>query len=110
MIRRPPRSTLFPYTTLFRSGGGELVRLPDHERLKRIPLVERRGRDTGLVDGRRLARCHEEVHLGPLLAILLHAEHDRRGPAEHALGRAGRDGGVPRLVPLDRELIGGTAG
>src|SRR3712207_7058483 len=22
MIRRPPRSTLFPYTTLFRSGGG----------------------------------------------------------------------------------------
>src|SRR3712207_9302253 len=26
MIRRPPRSTLFPYTTLFRSGGcGSLV-------------------------------------------------------------------------------------
>src|SRR2546427_9515494 len=23
MIRRPPRSTLFPYTTLFRSGGQE---------------------------------------------------------------------------------------
>src|SRR5690348_17729878 len=23
MIRRPPRSTLFPYTTLFRSGGAE---------------------------------------------------------------------------------------
>src|SRR2546430_9978363 len=27
MIRRPPRSTLFPYTTLFRSRRG-----PDHER------------------------------------------------------------------------------
>src|SRR3712207_7531455 len=26
MIRRPPRSTLFPYTTLFRSGGGSLQR------------------------------------------------------------------------------------
>src|SRR3712207_8418702 len=25
MIRRPPRSTLFPYTTLFRSGRGRLV-------------------------------------------------------------------------------------
>src|SRR3712207_7364250 len=25
MIRRPPRSTLFPYTTLFRSRGGRLV-------------------------------------------------------------------------------------
>src|SRR3989442_6126567 len=29
MIRRPPRSTLFPYTTLFRSlGGGPRARLP----------------------------------------------------------------------------------
>src|SRR3712207_8729942 len=26
MIRRPPRSTLFPYTTLFRSAGGEDAR------------------------------------------------------------------------------------
>src|SRR3712207_8693058 len=25
MIRRPPRSTLFPYTTLFRSGGAALA-------------------------------------------------------------------------------------
>src|ERR1035441_2225263 len=25
MIRRPPRSTLFPYTTLFRSGGERLL-------------------------------------------------------------------------------------
>src|SRR2546427_4170493 len=25
MIRRPPRSTLFPYTTLFRSGGDPVV-------------------------------------------------------------------------------------
>src|ERR1019366_10773258 len=25
MIRRPPRSTLFPYTTLFRSGIGHIV-------------------------------------------------------------------------------------
>src|ERR1041384_753256 len=30
MIRRPPRSTLFPYTTLFRSHGGErAAQLPD---------------------------------------------------------------------------------
>src|SRR5258707_11044488 len=27
MIRRPPRSTLFPYTTLFRSGILDLVRM-----------------------------------------------------------------------------------
>src|SRR5256885_4397064 len=29
MIRRPPRSTLFPYTTLFRSGSGGALLLPD---------------------------------------------------------------------------------
>src|SRR3712207_8594432 len=28
MIRRPPRSTLFPYTTLFRSRDGDFVRMP----------------------------------------------------------------------------------
>src|SRR2546427_5169036 len=34
MIRRPPRSTLFPYTTLFRSlaGGGGPGRSPAHGR------------------------------------------------------------------------------
>src|SRR5256885_12360589 len=36
MIRRPPRSTLFPYTTLFRSRGSH----PDHPRL-RPQLVDR---------------------------------------------------------------------
>src|SRR5690242_21926910 len=30
MIRRPPRSTLFPYTTLFRSGRGHVPRLAQH--------------------------------------------------------------------------------
>src|SRR5258708_29968760 len=29
MIRRPPRSTLFPYTTLFRSAGGKAAFEPD---------------------------------------------------------------------------------
>src|SRR3712207_7754017 len=46
MIRRPPRSTLFPYTTLFRS----------HARLvlgrRRPPAAERGGRG-GLADARR---------------------------------------------------------
>src|SRR5260221_9670134 len=48
MIRRPPRSTLFPYTTLFRSrgedvGGGSKL----HRNARRIRLAENRraGRD-----------------------------------------------------------------
>src|SRR2546422_8475884 len=36
MIRRPPRSTLFPYTTLFRSQGPTGARHPDHERRSRL--------------------------------------------------------------------------
>src|SRR3712207_8988954 len=46
MIRRPPRSTLFPYTTLFRSGGalqvfgrgeiGEALREVDRAVLQRL--------------------------------------------------------------------------
>src|SRR2546422_5209206 len=35
MIRRPPRSTLFPYTTLFRSGGS---RRPRTAGARRLPL------------------------------------------------------------------------
>src|SRR3712207_1806640 len=37
MIRRPPRSTLFPYTTLFRSDRGQNLLEPAHEVL-RLPL------------------------------------------------------------------------
>src|SRR5436190_5403241 len=33
MIRRPPRSTLFPYTTLFRSLPGRTVRVPLDDRV-----------------------------------------------------------------------------
>src|SRR5438309_8046942 len=33
MLRRPPRSTLFPYTTLFRSGGNPLAILESRELL-----------------------------------------------------------------------------
>src|SRR5258707_3080545 len=44
MIRRPPRSTLFPYTTLFRSedlGGSDLVRFADpfHRRERHPGLI-----------------------------------------------------------------------
>src|SRR3712207_7730510 len=67
MIRRPPRSTLFPYTTLFRSGALPLRREPrgstrraqaghhaDRARQRREPVAgRRRRRDRG---GRRGSR------------------------------------------------------
>src|SRR5256885_4013857 len=42
MIRRPPRSTLFPYTTLFRSL--EVEDEDEHQREARQAVDERRGR------------------------------------------------------------------
>src|SRR3712207_7924893 len=61
MIRRPPRSTLFPYTTLFRSQRDprrEAVPVPGHDpgalpRVRRSDLLA----DDG-VDQRRLAGLH----------------------------------------------------
>src|SRR5260221_7607306 len=58
MIRRPPRSTLFPYTTLFRS---EQERLRgDHRRQRRDRTRQAQGRVTRLclvvqLQGRRAA-------------------------------------------------------
>src|SRR2546427_7354971 len=40
MIRRPPRSTLFPYTTLFRShAGARVMRIEATIRLKADPTI-----------------------------------------------------------------------
>src|SRR2546430_11685863 len=47
MIRRPPRSTLFPYTTLFRSRAGE--------RAERQPFLVRGRVDLDLLAPRELA-------------------------------------------------------
>src|SRR3989441_13347300 len=65
MIRRPPRSTLFPYTTLFRSRvahalraaiGAPVQRLPGDEQQLAIhrDVALRPGTDEGLVQPRAL--------------------------------------------------------
>src|SRR3712207_7669363 len=43
MIRRPPRSTLFPYTTLFRSGGHAGRGVHPHRRAHDLRLPARAG-------------------------------------------------------------------
>src|SRR3712207_7964477 len=64
MIRRPPRSTLFPYTTLFRSVGAVLDLVRHSEKLlaewsAEPPAVLRSG-GLGARDLRRTARRSEE--------------------------------------------------
>src|SRR2546427_2660713 len=52
MIRRPPRSTLFPYTTLFRSRGPH----SDVERVSLQPIDRKAVDETGLENERERAR------------------------------------------------------
>src|SRR5256885_11562742 len=47
MIRRPPRSTLFPYTTLFRSGDGEVRARDVLLQWRRGKSVQRRRANSG---------------------------------------------------------------
>src|SRR2546430_12972037 len=58
MIRRPPRSTLFPYTTLFRSGQGR-------EGVRQAPHPEARGAGAALPGGdrksTRLNSSHSQI-------------------------------------------------
>src|SRR3712207_8351260 len=67
MIRRPPRSTLFPYTTLFRSVGG-INRCAAIERLARHGVVAnhvaRVGEDARVA--RALERQRSEEHTSEL--------------------------------------------
>src|SRR5256885_452329 len=76
MIRRPPRSTLFPYTTLFRSEGGELDGEPFHRaggRRLLEPGPERRG-DAIPVGGRILEGRFDQPRR-PVLELGTDAHH-----------------------------------
>src|SRR3712207_7843947 len=65
MIRRPPRSTLFPYTTLFRSRTeAERERLIAHELTARAQAEERRRLSRELHD--RVAHDRSEEHTSEL--------------------------------------------
>src|SRR2546427_3459775 len=50
MIRRPPRSTLFPYTTLFRSGGGFRALARHHHTDLHAQLVDEDHQGVGALD------------------------------------------------------------
>src|SRR2546422_3845543 len=98
MIRRPPRSTLFPYTTLFRS--------PPREVAGRVlPDAARRGQGQGL---RRL------LHLEPLLDVLLDLLERAPGQAQPAADEHGArrevEGTVGEGARVGLELAQGAVG
>src|SRR3989449_10227245 len=84
MIRRPPRSTLFPYTTLFRSVSEPRVRQKGH--ISRLGWDDSHGPLARTIetqaDGRPVSAVPQETEAGdrPGAAVRVH-----RGPATEAL-------------------------
>src|SRR5260370_17755889 len=80
MIRRPPRSTLFPYTTLFRSINVELIG-DDHGEMSLYPLTDfgilgHDGDDAVSRDAKECGRSEEHTselqsHLNLVCRLLL---------------------------------------
>src|SRR3712207_9321807 len=82
MIRRPPRSTLFPYTTLFRSLGGSAIGT----------LVERRARFTML------------LHLPPMAGHGV-GPREKNGPALAGHGAAAVRDAITRTITTLPEML-----
>src|SRR2546429_1123477 len=102
MIRRPPRSTLFPYTTLFRSGACLLVRrcIPS----RRIRSSSRATPSSSL---KRLASRRSEEHTSELqsrlhLVCRLLLEKKKKTPSQQAAPPP------PDTLPIQRPLANVT--
>src|SRR5690554_7176596 len=92
MIRRPPRSTLFPYTTLFRSVAGKVVSLNYEIRLldgtlcyssdedgMKVFLVGQGGVESGLEEGVLRSEEHtSELQSRPHLVCRLLLEKKKK--------------------------------
>src|SRR2546426_7549205 len=84
MIRRPPRSTLFPYTTLFRSHR----RAPRDERMGAAEPIARTKRRVVAAAGAGAGRRRARTFVALVLLEALAASHPRR-----ATGPGGGPGG-----------------
>src|SRR5258706_12210640 len=79
MIRRPPRSTLFPYTTLFRS---------DHVRRRRLRFLPTRAAAARQIQIRSEEHTSELQSLTNLVCRLLLEKKKNVDPARRASGLA----------------------
>src|SRR3989442_6449714 len=85
MIRRPPRSTLFPYTTLFRSRGAEVCRVARVEKIG----IERRAPELALFLERFAQIVRERLDVD---------RRDARFPLQHGHLLYVQLCGVPRAI------------
>src|SRR3712207_8166172 len=91
MIRRPPRSTLFPYTTLFRS----FRRRPHERREHRQPRRDRDGQGGPRTEGKGFRQ-------GGRLPKRTEPPRDRQSVANRGAGGGGQAFRSPRRAASDR--------
>src|SRR3989449_8356126 len=100
MIRRPPRSTLFPYTTLFRSHAQDeaVGLLGDLPELGEVPL-----RHPELVHGDRLARgeeAHDHVFVRDRKRTRLNSSHGYNSYAVFCFKtKSAMQNRAPQMIP-----------
>src|SRR2546426_4867131 len=106
MIRRPPRSTLFPYTTLFRSGA-KTINIPDtvgyaipREWGERIARIRERVR--GIEKVALSVHCHND--LGQAVANSLTAIMNGARQVECTINGIGERAGNPSLEAIAMAL------
>src|SRR3712207_2777840 len=116
MIRRPPRSTLFPYTTLFRSdtpeAGVDLLELPEERLTVLDPLEVRDGDAAGVAedvrdDGDPL-RLQDLVGLRGGRAVGALGDQLRLDPVGVAAGDHPFERGGHEDVAVELEQVGAT--
>src|SRR3712207_9426729 len=101
MIRRPPRSTLFPYTTLFRSPGGEVDRAKVHG----LGVPERGTRQIrapGAVDVHAHRRGEKDARTGDAG----HGPSRAPGRAERRVERSDQDEVAAGEVETEHRAVG----
>src|SRR3712207_9565153 len=128
MIRLPPRSTLFPYTPLFRSDAGDLVRLvegllhegqgghPEGEPAERPARYPQQADDPRLPGACRGAERYPVPDLDPgalrggavdgALPLLLREPPVRELEARRELGRLGLDAEEAHALDLGQARLG----
>src|SRR5258705_2221946 len=92
MIRRPPRSTLFPYTTLFRSDAASEHRSVSKYKAVRPGTTREVGRDAGIhIERVAGAAAFEYIDVAETRAKrLLHSRHRAGRTARTRLGQGER--------------------
>src|SRR5258708_14534087 len=93
MIRRPPRSTLFPSTTLFRSAFGDRLAVPDDPGVG-VHLEEQPPR----LDQKHLELGDLQIVSGQAAVAVPQGAHQRRRSEEHTSELQSPDHLVCRLL------------